>query len=153
MDIKKILASADPKAIEELKEIVNEKDDAKLTQYLDKFLRNFEQRPRKVSTTASIKVKNREGKVLAFYNLSDFEWIRFKGKKSKVLPYPDAIVKVLPDTVLGMSKTCDLKGNYQIIIPSYKKFPLSIAKAVAVALRNRSKPYTGDVTLLFHSSK
>lgn len=100
--------------------------------------------------TSTIKVENNKGEVLAFYNLADFEWVRFKGKNSKILPYPDAIIKLIPNTIFGLSKCCDCRGNYMIIIPSFKKFPLSLENSVAKSLRSRSKPYTGNVSGLFH---
>lgn len=150
MDIKKILASADPKAIEELKEIVNEKDDAKLTQYLDKFLRNFEQRPRKiVESSVCVKYLNKKKEVVAFFNIADFEWIRYKGKREKVIPYSNAIIKLSPNSILGVSKVADCLGNYKILMPSCVRFPISLDKVSIKAIKAKSSPYYGNVARIF----
>lgn len=153
VDIKKILANSSPEAIQKIKEIVNEKDDDKLSEYVKGLIKPIEETEKKVESS----VKYREGnKVIAFFNIADYDWVRYKGKYHKTLPCSNtdgAIIRLQPETVLGISKVADLMGNYKVLLPDYMKFPVSLGKNDIVAIKSRSNPYTGNVALLFVKSK
>lgn len=154
VDIKKILANSSPEAIQKIKDIVNEKDDAKLSEYVRDLVNPIEKvEKEKVESS----VKYMEGnKVVAFFNIADYDWIRYKGKYHKTLPCSNtdgAIIKLQPNSVLGISKVADLMGNYKVLLPDFMKFPVSLGKGDITAIKSRSNPYTGNVALLFVKNK
>lgn len=153
VDIKKILANSSPEAIQKIKEIVNEKDDNKLSEYVKELIKPIEDTEKKVESSVRCKEGN---EVIAFFNIADYDWIRYKGKYHKTLPCSNtdgSIIRLQPETVLGISKVADLMGNYKVLLPDYMKFPVSLGKNDIVAIKSRSNPYTGNVALLFVKSK
>lgn len=153
VDIKKILANSSPEAIQKIKEIVNEKDDNKLSEYVKGLIKPIEDTEKKVESSVRYKEGN---EVIAFFNIADYDWIRYKGKYHKTLPCSNtdgSIIRLQPETVLGISKVADLMGNYKVLLPDYMKFPVSLGKNDVVAIKSRSNPYTGNVALLFVKSK
>ena len=144
--IKEILASASPEVIKKLKEILESKDDNKLKEYLDSLIDKTSEK--KVESKVKKEVKafkfTSGNKVLAYFNAADYDWMRFKGKKAKCIPYNGMILKVEPEDVFGVAKVVDLYGNYKCIMPSYKRQMISLDPMIIGLIKARCRPFTGD---------
>lgn len=153
--IKEILASASPEVIKKLKEILESKDDNKLKEYLDSLIDKTSEK--KVESKVKKEVKafkfTSGNKVLAYFNAADYDWMRFKGKKAKCIPYNGMILKVEPEDVFGVAKVVDLYGNYKCIMPSYKRQMISLDPMIIGLIKARCRPFTGDVGTIMKACK
>lgn len=152
--IKEILASATPEMIEKLKSIVEENDDIRLKEYLDTLLapvekKKVESKVKKPSRTIKITAGN---KVIAFFNINDYDWVRYKGKKTKNIPYAGMILKLEPEDVYGVARIVDSYGKYKVIIPTYKKQVITLDKDIVDLIKARSKSFGGNIALIFKST-
>lgn len=152
--IKEILASASPEVIQKLKEILESKDDNKLKEYLDTLIDKTSDKKveSNVKKSKTLRVTSGE-KVLAYFNTADYDWMRYKGKKAKNIPYNGMILKVEPEDVFGVAKVVDLYGNYKCIMPSYKRQMISLAPNIIGLIRARCKPFSGNVSAIMKACK
>ena len=152
--IKEILASASPEVIQKIKSIIDTKDDAKLKEYLDSLL---DKTPEKVESNVkqkaiAFKLKNKS-QVLSYFNIADYDWMRFKGKKAKRIPYNGMILKVEPEDIFGIAKVVDLYGNYKCIMPSYKRQLISLEPSIVGLIRAKCRPFSGDISCVMKAAK
>ena len=152
--IKEILASASPEVIQRIKEIIETKDDSKLKEYLDTLLDKTSEKKVESSIKKTKTLKFTAGnKVLAYFNTADYDWMRYKGKKTKNNPYNGMILKVEPEDVFGIAKVVDLYGNYKCIMPAYKRQMISLEPSIITLIKARCKPFSGNVTAIMKSCK
>ena len=125
-----------------------------IREYLKKLgiLKNRVQASVESPSTPCFRVKYKN-KTVAYVNSADYDWMRFRGKLTKSIPYNGMIVKLEPDTVIGVSKVVDATGNYKVIIPCYKKTPVSMEQNIVGLIKARCFPYTGKIESLFLKKK
>lgn len=153
--IKEILASASPEVIQKIKSIIDTKDDTKLKEYLDSLLDKTPDTKVESSVkqkVVALKLKDKE-QVLSYFNVADYDWMRFKGKKSKRIPYNGMILKVEPEDVFGIAKVVDLYGNYKCILPSYKRQSVSLDPIIVGLIKSKCRPFSGDISSVMKASK
>ena len=155
INLRKILASSSPEVIQKIKDIVMTKDDTKLKEYLDSLLDKASEKKVESSAKEALKTfKFTSGnKVLAYFNAADYDWMRFKGKKAKCIPYNGMILKVEPEDVFGVAKVVDLYGNYKCIMPSYKRQMISLDPMIIGLIKARCRPFTGNVGEIMKACK
>lgn len=152
-NIKDILSKATPEMVEKLKEIVRSQDDKKLEDYLSNLLQPEEQKVEAKVKQPSKTIKITAGnKVLAYFNISDYDWVRYKGKRTKNIPYAGMILKLEPEDIYGVARVVDNYGKYKVIIPTYKKQVITLDKDIVDLIKLKSRPYTGNVALIFKST-
>lgn len=152
--IKEILASASPEVIQKLKEILESKDDNKLKEYLDTLMDKTSEKKVESNVKKTKALKFTAGnKVLAYFNTADYDWMRYKGKKTKNIPCNGMILKVEPEDVFGIAKVVDLYGNYKCIMPSYKRQMISLDPVVIGLIKARCKPFNGNIAAIMKACK
>jgi len=148
VDIKKILASASPEAIQKLREIMNSKDDEALKSYLDTLIKDANKVESAVKVSEPVKTK-----VEAYFNPTDYDWMRYKGKKAKRVFCNGMILKVEPEDVFGIAKVVDLYGNYKCILPAYKTQMIALEPDITNLIKAKCRPFSGDVSLVMKACK
>lgn len=147
VDIKKILASASPEAIQKLREIMNSKDDEALKSYLDTLIKDANK------VESKVKEEPAKKKITAFFNQADYDWMRYKGKKPKRIAYNGMIVKLEPEDVFGIAKVVDVFGNYKCILPAYRQQVISLDPSLMGLVRAKCKPFIGCVNRVLKACK
>ena len=151
--IKEILSNTTPEMVEKLKEIVRSQDDKKLEDYLNILLKPKEQKVEAKVKQPSKTIKITAGnKVIAFFNINDYDWVRYKGKKTKNISYAGMILKLEPEDVYGVARIVDSYGKYKVIIPTYKKQVITLDKNIVDLIKAKSKSFGGNVALIFKST-
>lgn len=153
--LREILSNAPSEILEKIKDIVNSKDDEKLQSYLNTLLKEYDSN--KIESSVKYKkpktIKITAGdKVLSYFNISDYDWVRYKGKITKNIPYAGMILKLEPDDIYGIARVVDGYGKYKAIFPTYKKQFITLDKDIVDLIKNRSNPFQGNVALIFKST-
>lgn len=150
--ISEILADASQEVLDKIKEIINEKDDIRLREYLNSLINAPKKIESKVKKPAkTIKICSGK-KVLAHFNIADYDWVKYKGLKTKSIPYAGMILKLNPNDVYGVSRVVDSLGKYKVIMPTYKKQSISLDKDIVELMKARSKPFGGNILMLFQTT-
>ena len=149
----------DKEALKEFFQVVDEKDDAKLQDYVGKLIEKYTKPEAEKKIESSIKedpsilrVFDDSGKVLAYFNTNNYDWVRYKGLRSKSIPYAGMIIKLEPEEILGIAKVIDSYGKYRVIIPSYKKSYISLPKEIVELIKAKTRPFGGNLDLIFKNA-
>lgn len=86
----------------------------------------------------------KKNKVEASVNPDNYQWMRFKGKITKSIPYAGMIVKLEPETIIGFTQEVDSLGKFKVIIPVFKRFPISLESDLVDLIKAKCKPFTGN---------
>lgn len=151
--IKKILASLDKEALQALQDIIDSKDDNKLQEYVNQLLtRYFKNNPEESCNKITSSTKEDLDEVLAYVNTKNYEWYRFRGLRSKSIPYAGMIVRLQPKDIIGIAKVLDFNGKYRVVIPSYKHSYISIPKEIVDVIKIKCRPFNGNLNLIFKTA-
>ena len=150
-NLKEILASLDKEALKALQDIIDSKDDAKLQDYVTQLFDQYAKED-KVEESCNKITSSAKDEVLAYVNTKNYEWYRFRGLRSKSIPYAGMVVKLQPKDIIGIAKVIDFNGKYRVVIPSYKHSYISLPKEIVDVIRIKCRPFNGNLDFIFKTA-